>query len=315
MFAGIDIGGTTIKGILTDQSGKELSFRRVDTAKSADTIDASIAALVENLATSASVSKIDIKAIGIGCPGPIDRDRGLILSAPNIPSFRNHPIVKNMEAMTGAKVFLENDATVALIGAWWKENVGKYRNWVMITLGTGIGGGLIVDGKVYAGQSGNAMEVGHMTIEHDGRDCPCGNRGCWERYASATALVELARQMLKKHRGSSLAKRAKQEDLTAAMVHEEALNRDVASLAILDEYSKYVGIGIANLVSIFNPEAVLIGGGVSQAHKLIFPAIRQTVNDRVLKGFKDRFQLIPVQDPGKLPSFGAVKIAIDSMNR
>lgn len=315
MFAGIDIGGTTIKGILTDPSGKELSFRRIDTAKSAETIDANISNLIETLATSASVSKIDVKAIGIGCPGPIDRDRGLILSAPNIPSFKNHPIVKNIETLTDAKVFLENDATVALIGAWWKENVSKYRNWIMITLGTGVGGGLIVDGKVYAGQAGNAMEVGHMTIEHEGKECPCGNRGCWERYASATAMVDLARQRLKKYRGSSLSKRMKQEALTAAMVHEEALNRDEAALAILEEYSMFVGIGIANLVSIFNPEAILIGGGVSNAHKLIFPVIRQTVNERVLKGFKDRYQLIPVQDPGKLPSFGAVKIAIDSLNR
>ncbi|TFH41268.1 MAG: ROK family protein, partial [Chrysiogenales bacterium] len=169
MFAGIDIGGTAIKGIFTDPTGKELSFKEIETGKSADEIDASIYNLIETLATSASVSKIDIKAIGLGCPGPIDRDRGIIMSAPNIPSFKNHPIVKNIQALTGAKIFLENDATVALIGTWWKENVGRFRNWIMVTLGTGIGGGLIVDSKIYSGQSGNAMEIGHMTIDHRGK--------------------------------------------------------------------------------------------------------------------------------------------------
>lgn len=315
MFVGIDIGGTNIKGVLTDRSGKELSFKEIETPKTAREIDESIGGLIETLATSASVSKIDIKAIGIGSPGPIDKEKGAILKAPNIPAFNNHPIVKNIEGLSGAKVYLENDATVALAGAWWKENVSRFRNWIMITLGTGIGGGAIIDNKIYTGQSGNAMEVGHMTIEYNGRECPCGNRGCWERYASGTAMVENAAAHLKKHKGSSLLTRMKQEPLTPLLIFEEAMNRDAAALVILEEYAEFVGIGIANLVNIFNPEAILVGGGVSRAHRFILPVVKQVVNERSLKGFKGHFQLIPVQEPSKVAAFGAARIAIDLTSR
>ncbi|OHD63093.1 MAG: hypothetical protein A2176_08295 [Spirochaetes bacterium RBG_13_51_14] len=312
MFVGIDIGGTKIKAILTDPAGKELSFRETETKKTTKEIEESICAIIEALATSTSVSKIDIKAVGIGIPGPIDKEKGLVVKASNIPAFNNHPIVKNIEKITGMKVLLENDATVALVGAWWKENVSRFRNWIMITLGTGIGGGLIIDNKIYNGQSGNAMEVGHMTIDFNGRDCPCGNRGCWERYASGPAMVELAQAYLKKQKGSSVSARIKAESLSPRLIYEEAINRDDAALSILEEYATYVGIGIANLVNIFNPEAILIGGGVSKAHRFILPAIKQVVNDRTLKGFRENFELLPVQDPDKMPSFGAAKIAINS---
>ncbi len=314
MFAGIDIGGSKIKGILTDHSGKELSFREIETQKTAKEIDDSIIKLIETLATSASVSKIDIKAIGIGSPGPIEKEKGLIVKAPNIPDFNNHPIVKNIEYLTGSKVFLENDATVALIGAWWKENVSKYRNWIMITLGTGIGGGVVIDNKIYTGQAGNAMEVGHMSIDYNGRECPCGSRGCWERYASAPAMVEMARATLKKNKQSSINPRLENEELSSLMIHEEAVKKDETAISILEEYANYVGFGITNLINIFNPEAILIGGGVSRAHKFILPAARQIVNDRVLKGFKGKCTVTPVEDPTKIPSFGAAKIAINSMN-
>jgi glucokinase len=315
MFIGIDIGGTKIKGVLTERSGKELSFREIETPRAAKDIDDCIGKLIETLATSASVSKIDIKAIGIGSPGPIDKDKGTILKAPNIPAFNNHPIVKNIEGISGARVYLENDATVALVGAWWKENVSRFRNWIMITLGTGVGGGAVIDNKIYPGQSGNAMEIGHMTIQFDGRECPCGSRGCWERYASGPAMVESAGIHLKKLKGSSIATRMKQEPLTPLLIFEEAMNKDATALIILEEYAEFLGIGIANLVNIFNPEAILIGGGVSRAHKFFLPIVKQVVNERALKGFKGRFQLLPVQDPNKVPSFGAAKIAIDLTNK
>jgi glucokinase len=220
-----------------------------------------------------------------------------------------------MEGATGARVFLENDATVALLGAWWKENVSRFRNWIMITLGTGVGGGVFIDNRIYTGQSGNAMEVGHMTIDFNGRKCPCGNCGCWERYASGTALVENAGAHLKKQKGSSILTRMKQEPLTPLLIFEEAMNKDAAALIILQEYAEFVGIGMANLVNIFNPEAILIGGGVSRAHKFILPVVKQVVNERALKGFKGHFQLLPVQEPSKVPAFGAARIAIDLTNK
>ena len=315
MYAGIDIGGTKIKGMVADSSGKELSFSDIATPKTAPEIDRAICQIIENLATSASVSKIDIKGIGIGTPGPIDRDKGVILKAPNIPDFNNHPIVKNIQDLTGARVFLENDATVALIGAWWKENVSRFRNWIMITLGTGIGGGLIIDNKIYTGQAGNAMEVGHMTIDHAGTECPCGNHGCWERYASGPALAELARTHLKKKKASSLKARIQNDEIIPTYVYEEAMNRDEVAMAIMEEYATYVGIGMANLVNIINPEAILIGGGISRFHRLIIPTVKQVISARSLKGFKESCQILPVQDPDRIPCYGAIKIALDSSAR
>jgi glucokinase len=315
MFVGIDIGGTKIKGILTDPSGKELSFKEVETKKTAREIADSVYQLIETLATSASISKIDIKGVGIGTPGPIDKEKGTILLAPNIPAFVNHPIVKNIEYLTGLKVFLENDATVALVGTWWKENASKYRNWVMITLGTGVGGGLIIDNRIYTGRSGNAMEVGHITIDMNGRECPCGNRGCWERYASGPAMVELAQAHLKKRKTSSLAARAAKEELTPLVIHEEALAKDETALAIMEEYSTYVGVGLVTIINIFNPEAIFLGGGVSRSHKLILPTALKVIKERACTGFKENVQVFPIREPDKLPAFGAAKIAINSLSQ
>ena len=313
MYIGIDIGGTNIKGLLTDPLGNELSFTHIHTPKTAKDIDEKIYQLIETLASSASISITDIKAIGIGTPGPIDRDAGIIIKAPNIPCFDNHPLVKNIRRRIDIPVILENDATIALIGTWWKEIGHTFRNWIMITLGTGIGGGLVIDNKMYTGISGNAMEIGHMCIDYNGKRCGCGSRGCWERYASATALVELARSKLKGIKNSSIVSRTKKEQLTPRVIYEEALNNDKLALKIFNEYSSYLGIGIVNLINIFNPEAIFVGGGISRTHTLMMPIVKKIVAERALQGLKDEVQFFAVKDPDKIPSFGAVKIAIESM--
>lgn len=312
MYAGIDIGGTNIKGVLTDKSGKELSFKSIPTPKNSNDIDDAIAKLVEILSTSASVSKIDIKAIGIGSAGAIDRSTGTVITSPNIPAWKNHPIVKNIEKKTGARVILENDATAALVGAWWKDCGSKFRNWVMITLGTGIGGGVIIDGKMYTGQSGSSMEIGHTTIDFKGKECACGNTGCLERYASASALVEYVNANISKNRASSLNNLLKHGELTARMIFEEAEKKDEFSIKAFEELATYLGIGVVNIVNIFNPEAVIFAGGLSNAHRLIFPAMKKIVKKKALPGLKDNVQFLTVKDNDKIASLGAAKIAIDS---
>ena len=314
MIVGIDIGGTAIKGVLTDKKGDVLSSRQVPTPGKAREIDKAILLLIETLATSASVSKIDIQGIGIGSAGSIDKKKGMIITSPNIPSLKNHPLGKNLEKKTGLRVLLENDATVALVGAWWKGSGSKFRNWIMITLGTGIGGGVVIDNKIYTGQTGNAMEIGHMTIDYNGRECSCGNRGCLERYASATALVERARALLEEYPASSLHERMKDEPLTAKIIHEEAVKKDAAALTALTETAEYLGYGIASLVNIFNPEAIILGGGLSGAHKIIIPIVEKTVTRRCLPGLKENVKLLPVKDQSIIPALGAAKIALDSIN-
>ena len=315
MFVGIDIGGTFIKGLLADRAGKVLSFKEVATPDSPKKIENEIYSLIETLATSASISKIDISAIGIGSAGSIDRNKGTIISSPNIKGWKKYPLAKNVEKNTGARVFLENDATVALIGGWWKGHGSKFKNWIMLTLGTGIGGGVIIDNKVYTGQTGNSMEVGHMTIDYNGKSCLCGNKGCFEQYASATALVNYANDNLKNYKNSTLHKRIEETDeLSSKIIYEEVQNGDELATLALNEIGKYLGIGISNLVNIFNPEAVILGGGLSQAHKILIPIIKKVINERALPGLKENVRFMPIKDQSMIPALGAVKIAIDSMN-
>jgi glucokinase len=315
MYIGMDIGGSKIRGVLVEKSGKMLSNREVATPKSAREIDESIMHMIENLATSASVSKIDIKGIGIGTAGSIDKTKGIVVTAPNIKALSRHPLVKNIEKGSGLKVVLENDATIALIGGWWQGHGSKFRNWIMLTLGTGIGGGVIIDNKIYTGQSGNAMEVGHMIIDYNGRKCRCGNSGCLEQYASASALVRNTEELLAsdKKRESSLRERMKDEELSAQMIYEEALEKDEVALEVLKDLATYLGIGVANLVNLFNPEAIIFGGGVSEAHKIILPIVKKVVKERALAGLKESTEFLPIKDQAVIPAMGAAKLAIDSL--
>ena len=312
MFVGIDLGGTAIKGALIDGKGAMLSFAQIETPASAKKIDDGILGLMAILASSAKISETDIQGVGIGSAGSIDKSRGRIITSPNIPALKNHPLARNLEKAAGARAFLENDATVALMGASWKGKSG-FRNWIMLTLGTGIGGGAVIDGRVYTGQSGNAMEVGHMSIDHAGRECPCGNRGCLERYASASALARDAEALAKNNPGSSLNGRMKNSGLTALAVYEEALKKDRAALAVIREAARYLGYGIAALVNLFNPEAVVLGGGLSNAHSMLIPVIEDTVRLRALPGLKENVRIIPVKDPSRVPSVGAAKMAMEAL--
>jgi glucokinase len=312
MYIGIDIGGTNIKGVLTDKNGSILSFIKISTEKKAEEIENGICDIVNNFKNYSTTLSKKIKAIGIGAAGAINKEKGIIITSANIPAWRKYPFVKIIENKTEIKTFLENDATAAVIGELWQGNGKKFSNWIMLTLGTGIGGGVVIGGKLYTGRSGGAMEAGHTTIDYKGRQCPCGNKGCLERYASATAIVETAKSGLKKHPGSSVNKRIKIEKLTSKLLYEEALKGDTFAKKVFAEISEYLGIGISNLVSIFNPEAVILGGGLSSAYKFILPGIKKTVAIRVQPGLKENIKYLIVKDQDRTPALGAAKCAIDS---
>lgn len=313
MYIGIDIGGTNIKGVLTDKNGKILSSGDTPTPESAKQIDKSIISLIDTLAVNAETDKSGIDAIGIGAAGSIDRRKGMIVTSPNILCWKNYPLAANIQKISGIKTFLENDATVACAGYWWENEGLKLKTFVMITLGTGVGGGAVIDGKLFTGQNGSSLEIGHMSIEVNGKECSCGNRGCLEQYASATALVDYTKLNLKKFKNSSLHQRLKKTGLTAEIIYEEALKKDELALKSLENISFHLGVGIVNLINIFNPEAVVLGGGLSKAHKLIIPMIKKTISERALKGMKERVKIIAVKNQSIIPSLGAAKIAMDRL--
>ncbi len=313
MFAGFDIGGTNIKSVITDESGKILKYMDTATPATAKGIDKTLADIILDLASSISASKEQILAIGIGAAGSIDRNKGIVITSPNVPSWSNYPICRNVEKLTGIKVFLENDATAACAGVWWHTIKDKYSNWIMLTLGTGIGGGAVIDGRLFTGQSGSSMEVGHVSLNPDGPLCPCGNRGCFELYSSATALVKYVKLKMKSFPSSTL-KPLDVKEITAKKIYEEALCGDTLALEGMNYVSTYLGIGIANLINIFNPEAVIIGGGLSQASKLLFPKMKEIVKERAMKGLKENVKFIAVKEQSMIAALGAAKIARDRYN-
>ncbi len=312
MYIGIDIGGTNIKGLLANREGTILNYKKIVTGGSQREIEDNICEIIHLLSSKGSRKGKGIKAIGIGAAGSINRKNGTIITSPNIRHWKNYPIVRKIEGRVGIKVILENDATVAVIGEWWKGHGRRFKNWIMLTLGTGIGGGAIIDNKLYTGQSGSSMEFGHTSIDYRGKRCTCGNIGCLEQYASATALVRFTRRDLKKFPESSINARIKRGKLTALLIYEEALKGDEFSISLFRKVATYLGIGIANLVNIFNPEAVILAGGLSRAHRLLIPVVKDTVSARALPGLKERVKYLVVKDEEKLPALGAAKLAMDN---
>ncbi len=313
MFIGIDIGGTNIKGVLTNRDGLIISSGNVPTPDNTREIDKSIVALIEVLASAAKTDKTEIDAIGIGAAGSIDRRRGLVINSPNVLCWKKYPLASNIEMITGIKTFLENDATVACAGFWWGNESEKFNNFVMVTLGTGIGGGAVIDGKLFTGQNGSSLEIGHMTIDVNGKMCACGNRGCLELYASATALVKYAESNLKTYKNSSLKDIGKKDKLTAKIIYEEALKNDELSVKSIEYISVHLGAGIANIINILNPEAIVLGGGLSNAQKLIMPIVKRTVKERAMNGMKENVKILAVKNQSIIPAFGAAKIAMDRL--
>lgn len=312
MYVGIDIGGTNIKALLANRKGDILNYKKIATGQSQKEIEDNICDIIHLFSSQGPAAGGDIKAIGIGAAGSINREKGSIITSPNIRYWENYPIVNRIEKRIGKRVILENDATAAVVGEWWKGHGRRFRNWFMLTLGTGIGGGAIIDNRLYTGQSGSSMEFGHTSIDYRGKKCTCGNVGCLEQYSSATALVRFARRDLKKFPGSSIHARKKKERLTALLVYEEALKGDEFAIQLFRKVATYLGIGIANLVNIFNPEAVILAGGLSRAHRFILPVVKETVTARALPGLKERVRYLVIKDEEKSPALGAAKLAIDT---
>lgn len=311
MYIGIDIGGTNIKTVLTDGRGRILGFRSDPTGSTADEIESGIMTAMNGLLSERRARGTTVRAIGIGAPGQIDTSRGIIISSPNVPAWCDYPIAARIRKLSGRPVCVENDATVALMGERWLGHGRRYRTWIMLTLGTGIGGGAVIDNAIYLGRNGGATEFGHTTIDHRGPSCPCGSRGCLERYASAPALVRNARRALRNHPESIVRSMIQSEPLTAALLYRAARRGDAFAIEQFSIAGSSLGIGIANFINIFNPEAVIIGGGMSGAHRFFMPALRAAVDRFALSSFRKGIRYHIVKDPVRGAALGAARAAIE----
>ncbi len=270
---GIDLGGTFIKAGIVDSKGNLIDSLQIPTgveANSTSVVMQNIKDSIRNLLSRNKDKKI--KAIGVGVPGIAD-EKGNISIFSNIRVFDNYPMADELKSEFKLPSFVDNDANNAAIGEFLFGAGRQRKNFVLITVGTGIGGGIFINGKIYHGRNGCAGEVGHMLISPDGRPCGCGNYGCWESFASANALIKRAKELIKKGIKTSLIK-FYPENISAKVIVEEAKSGDRVALTLFEEMCEYLGIGIANLVNILNPELCIIGGGVSGARDFLLDKVR-----------------------------------------
>jgi glucokinase len=274
---GIDLGGTNIKGGVCAPDGALKLRRSIDTqaAGGVEHVLGRMAQLVDELMREARLTKADILGVGVGAPGPMSHAAGVIHSTPNMPGWVNIPLRERFSSMTGLRVVLENDANAAAFGEYVAGAGRETRSLVMLTLGTGIGGGIVLDGKLWRGQFDNAGEVGHMVMVPRGRACPCGQRGCLERYASANAVAERLCEAVRAGEDSVLKPKVQaNEAFDARHVLAAADAGDALAVRIWDETCEYLALAIVNLRHLLNPELVVLAGGLINAGARLLEPIR-----------------------------------------
>ena len=283
MYLGVDVGGTNLAAGLTDGEGKILAKASVpvDRAWDGQEIAGALVRLCRMTAERAGVPLEQVKAVGMGVPGQVDDKNGVVVHSPNM-NFRNTPLKQLVEGELGIPVFLGNDANCAAIGEYWAGVAKGCDPAVVITLGTGVGGGMVVGGKLYTGCAGGGMEVGHMITRPGGRLCGCGNRGCWETYGSATGLIRTAREAMAEHPESALWQLCGGDEsrVEGKTPFQAAQQGDETAIRVVEEYVKALAEGLINVVALTQPEIVCLGGGVSAApEQLLLEPLRRQVRE------------------------------------
>jgi glucokinase len=314
---GIDIGGTNlVVGSVAEDGSKLHALGSEPThaeAGQSDVLDRLIALAQRTLEqTRREIPGAEILGVGVGAPGPLDTKSGIVLLTPNL-GWVNLPLRQIIHERLGLPAVLDNDANCAVLGEWWMGAARGTRNAIGITIGTGIGGGIIVDGKLFHGASDCAGEIGHTTIDTEGRRCKCGNYGCLEAYASGPNIALRAVEEIKAGAVSRLPNYVNGDlrQITAQTVYQAAHDGDDLALEVVNETAKFLGAGIANLLNIFNPEAVVVCGGVTLAGDHLFVPLRREVARRAFKPAVDVCRIVPCELAGTAGVYGAAKAFLD----
>lgn len=279
-YLGIDLGGINVAAAVVDESGAILGRGRLPTPRTgAEDVADAMDAAARRACEAVGIGLDQVTSVGIGSPGTIDPEAGMVEYWSNL-DFRHVPLGKMLERRLGRPVLLENDANAAALGEYAAGAGRGSRSLIAITLGTGVGGGAVLGGKLYTGFNYAGMEVGHFVIEHGGRMCTCGRRGCFEAYASATALIARGREEIAVHPEGGLWKAVEGDGdrLEAKTVFDVAAQGDLAAKALLEEYISYLASGITSLVNLFQPEVICVGGGVAGAGETLLGPVRQILD-------------------------------------
>ncbi|MFO7259962.1 MAG: ROK family protein [bacterium] len=313
---GVDLGGTNIVvGVLPFSGGEVLALRTAPTeaARGAkfvvDRITSMIEEAIAEVIAQYGGSREDFCGVGIGSPGPLDRKSGVVINTPNL-GWRNFPLRDLISNAVGLPATLDNDANCATYGEWWLGAGRGVNTLVGLTLGTGIGGGIVLNGEIYHGVSDAAGEIGHMTIDSTGRKCKCGNYGCLEAYASGPAIALRAIEGIEAGAETMLPDlvNGRLEDITAATVYEAVVLGDPYANEVMKETAKFLGAGVANIINILNPEMVVIAGGVTRAGDHLFVPLRAEVRRRAFRSAEAACQIVSGQLPGTAGVIGAAGV-------
>lgn len=293
---GVDLGGTNIRAGIVDRNGS-VSSKIEGSTSVQDGKDIVIERLVEELKALQNEARTfsrEVSTIGIGAPGIISIEKGIIALSPNLPDWIDVPLRDIVRDGIGIPVVLENDANAWAFGEKWVGAGKEFQDFILITLGTGVGGGIIHGGEILHGADGMAGEIGHMTVNPDGPKCVCGNSGCLEVYASARGIVDRTIEAIESG-GETRLKEITEGNfykISSEIVYQVAKDGDSLARDIMREMGRYLGIGIANLINIFNPEAVIIGGGVKEAWDLFIESAKREIQKRAFSIPVERAKIV-----------------------
>lgn len=284
---GIDLGGSKILTAVVNARGKMLSRDQSITpvAKGQDAVIQAIIQSAGRALKQAGTVASKLAAVGVGAPGLSNPETGVLFTSPNLPGWRDVPLRDMIGQELGQKTFLINDANAAALGELYYGAAKGARNLIYITISTGIGGGIVIAGDIYTGATGFAGELGHMTIDEDGPLCNCGNRGCWEALASGTAIARDARHLIEQGAKTSILDHASGDlhQVTAEVIHTAAQAGDSLAQELIAHTGYYFGVGLASLINLFNPELIVIGGGLSNIGDMLLEPAYRVAGERAFK--------------------------------
>lgn len=279
-YAGIDLGGTFIKGCILTKDGSVIIKDKIKTTLA--TIAEDIANFVRSLENRAGVK---VESIGVGTPGIVDSKRGVVVLAKNV-GFKNEKLREKIQKHINLPIYITNDANAAALGEYFVGAGKKYKNLILVTLGTGVGGGIILDGKLFEGHKSAGAEIGHITLRVRGEKCTCGRRGCFEAYSSATALIRDTKKAMLKDKESALWKLCDGniDNVNGKTAFDGFELGDKTAVKVVRRYIKYLAEGITDLANIFRPEVILLGGGISGSKDILLKPLNRILRKEIFAG-------------------------------
>ena len=319
LVLGVDLGGSKILSAAVNARGeirsRDLSI--TPAAKGPEAVIQAMLASIERAIGQAGITKAQLEAICIGAPGLSNPETGIVFTSSNLPGWKNVPLREIIEDKMGAKTLLINDANAAALGEMYFGAARGARNFIYITVSTGIGGGIVIDGEVYAGDRGTAGEIGHMTIDTNGSKCNCGNTGCWETLASGTALAREARKRIKSGAETAILEYAGGDidKLNAEAVYRASQQGDALARELIARTGYYLGVGLTNLINIFNPELIIIGGGLSRIGDMLLEPAYKVAEERSYRAAFDSVRFARPALGGDSGVIGAAAYAYRKMEK